>query len=312
MRPSWQHSYRLPLVVSLLLHGGLIGGLIAYSTTRAAAPDETVDTRRALPAGTIVFLPDDGDGEGRAEKAPGQVREDGGPKDTVVRLDPLPPAKSVSADNEQKPTVSAPAAVAANPSGSTHGGSAEWPGGAGNAGGSGCPGGLMFAAAPTATKVVYVVDRSGSMGQRDAYRRACGEVIANLGQWPTTAKFQVVPYNSSAQPLCVNRCTSLLPLNSDTLQQAAALLAKLPPTGWTDHLCALKQALALSPDVLYLVTDADDLKAEDVRTITNLNHGKTVIHTIEMQSRYAPPPSGALARLATSNQGTFRRVLLED
>jgi hypothetical protein len=312
MRPGWQHSYRLPLAVSLLLHGGLIGGLIAYSTTRAAAPAETVDTRCALPAGVIVFMPGHGEGEGKAEKAPVQVREDDGSKEMVVKLDPLPPVKAVSANNEQKPTVSAPAAAATNAAGPKHGGSAQWLGGAGNAGGAGGPRGLMFAAAPTATKVVYVVDRSGSMGQRDAYRRACGEVIANLGQWPTTAKFQVVPYNSSAQPLCVNRCTSLLPINSDTLQQAAALLAKLPPTGWTDHLCALKQALALSPDVLYLVTDADDLKAEDVRTITNLNHGKTVIHTIEMHSRYAPLPSGALARLATTNQGTYRRVLLED
>jgi hypothetical protein len=311
MRPAWHHSYRLPLAVSLLLHGGVVGGLIAYSSTRAATPAGTVDTRSVLPPGVIVMLPDDGVGVGKSEKTSAQAQQDDGSRDMVVRLDPLPPANAVSSDKGQKPTVSVAVPGATNPPGPSQGASTSWPGRT-NAGGAGGPGGSIFAAAPTATKVVYVVDRSGSMGQRDAYRRACGEVIANLAQWPTTAKFQVVPYNSSAQPLCVNHCTSLLPINSDTLQQAAALLAKLPPTGWTDHLCALKQALALSPDVVYLVTDADDLKAEDVRTITNMNHGKTVIHTIEMYSRHAPQPSGSLALLASSNQGTHRRVLLED
>jgi hypothetical protein len=68
----------------------------------------------------------------------------------------------------------------------------------------------------------------------------------------------------------------------------------------------------LAPDVLYLVTDADDLKPEDVRTITNQNHGRTAIHTIEVYSRYSTKPTGALAQLAANNHGTHRRVLLDD
>lgn len=150
------------------------------------------------------------------------------------------------------------------------------------------------------------------MGQEDAFRRACGEVLADLSRWPTTTRFQVIPYNSHAQPLCVNASVDLLPLNTDTLRQVEGLLAALFPTGWTDHLSGLKCGLLLSPDVLYLVTDADDLKAEAVRTLTALNHGRTVIHTVELHSRYSAKPTGTLAQLANSNRGTYRRVMLDD
>jgi hypothetical protein len=170
----------------------------------------------------------------------------------------------------------------------------------------------MFAPAPTAKSVVFVLDRSGSMGHADAYRRACTAVLANLAEWPPTTMFQIVPYNSQASPLCVNASTGLLPNNQETVEQVATLLAALPPTGWTNHRCGLHTGLLLAPDVLYLVTDADDLTADDVRAITTLNHGRTVIHTIEMHSSYAGRPTGALAQLANTNQGTYRRVLLED
>jgi hypothetical protein len=54
------------------------------------------------------------------------------------------------------------------------------------------------------------------------------------------------------------------------------------------------------------------LKPEEVLAFTKLNKGRTAVHTIEMHSRYASPPSGELAQLAAKNQGTYRRVLLED
>jgi hypothetical protein len=170
----------------------------------------------------------------------------------------------------------------------------------------------MFAEAPTAKSIVYVVDRSGSMGQQGAYRVACAEVVANLSRCTPTTQFQVVPYNSHAEPLCINGSLGLLPVSADTVQKAAVLLAALPPTGWTDHLSGLRRGLSLAPDVLFFVTDADDLNPQDVRTITNQNHGRTVIHTIEMYSRYSTKPTGALAQLAANNRGTHRRVLLDD
>jgi hypothetical protein len=304
MRSASRHSYRLPLALSLVVHGVLLGGLLAVSGGSAATPAPGIDTRSVDgSSGWIVqILPE------KAETLPAKPatkqRPASGPIDEYVRVDD-PPVRPENAKPVPGPVVKdGPGAPGGAPPSAAKTGN----GGAGSGNGSGS----MFAPAPTAKSVVYVLDRSGSMGQADAYRRACGAVLANLAQWPATTQFQVVAYNSKAQPLCVNASLGLLPNNTDTLQKVAVLLAALPPTGWTDHRCGLRCGLLLAPDVLYLVTDADDLTAEDVRWITNLNRGRTVIHTIEMHSRHSARATGALAQLASGNKGTYRKVLLED
>ena len=306
MRAWSRHAYGLPLAVSLVLHAGLLGGLLSFSTPSAATPAEVLDTRAVGPT-RLVLLADEADANQPPAPTKAAAPQGPGPDNAVYVVNPLPVRKENPAE------VVAPQVVVPGP-GASVGGPAvptkSGTGGSGKAGGAGS--GSVFAAAPAARSVVYVLDRSGSMGQQNAYRRACAEILANVGALPPATTFQVVPYNSRAQPLCVNASLGLLPINPDTVQQTETLLSELPPTGWTDHLCGLRCALLLGPDVLYLVTDADDLRAEDVRTITSLNHGRTVIHTVEMHSRYAAQPTGALARLAGGNRGTYRRVLLED
>jgi hypothetical protein len=66
----------------------------------------------------------------------------------------------------------------------------------------------------------------------------------------------------------------------------------------------------LHPDVLYLVTDTDEMATAEVDAVTHLNQGRTVIHAIELTARPDPRPDSPLRRLAAGNRGTYRRVPL--
>src|SRR5262249_22664273 len=74
----------------------------------------------------------------------------------------------------------------------------------------------------------------------------------------------------------------------------------------TDHLTALRQALALRPEAILFITDADDLKPEHVRSITQLNSGRTAIHTLQWS--LSPSESEPLKALAQLNRGTHRKI----
>jgi hypothetical protein len=313
MHTARRHWYGLPLTLSVLLHAVLVGSLVAFSSRCTATPGEGVDTCTTVgPSGLIIQLPlDESEENGSATQPRPGARPDSEPADFVVKVIDPPIPQGAASQPVAAPVVVAPRGGPAGGTPPNASNSAAATGADSPAGGTGSAGGL-FGAAPSAKSVVYVLDRSGSMGQQGAYRIACAEVVANLSRWPPSTQFQVVPYNSSAEPLCIDASLGLLPATTDNVQKAEALLAALPPTGWTDHLCGLRRGLLLGPDVLYLVTDADDLNPQDVRTITNLNHGRTVIHTIEMHSRHGPQLTGALAELSANNRGTHRRVLLDD
>jgi hypothetical protein len=89
------------------------------------------------------------------------------------------------------------------------------------------------------------------------------------------------------------------------------LLQALDAAGTTNHVAALRRGLDLHPDVLFFLTDADDLKPEVISAITQRNQ-RSVIHTIELTRLRSPRPEGPLAQLARDNHGTYRRVALGD
>jgi hypothetical protein len=140
---------------------------------------------------------------------------------------------------------------------------------------------------------------------------ARGELISSLRQLPPTVRFQVIDYNEYAETLVVDGQRGLLPAAPDIVAKAIALLQALHASGNTNHLAALRNGIDLHPDVLYFLTDADDLRPEEVSLITRRNQ-QTVLHTIELTRRRALLLDGPLARLASENHGTYRRVSLGD
>jgi hypothetical protein len=176
--------------------------------------------------------------------------------------------------------------------------------GAGSAGGVARP--TLFALPATAHSVVYVLDHSVSMGPSGALEAARREVLASLRQLPAGVRFGVIPYNRYAEPLPLGP-GALVPADAVTIARAAQLLADLRAEGGTDHARALRSGLALRPDVLFFVTDADDLNPAEVQAVTRCNAGRTAIHVVELGGG-AARPEAPLGRLAAGNGGTYRRV----
>ncbi|HLJ96353.1 MAG TPA: vWA domain-containing protein [Gemmataceae bacterium] len=150
-----------------------------------------------------------------------------------------------------------------------------------------------------------MVDCSGSMGVDGRLDTAKGELLKSLEQLASSIRFQVIPYNRHAEPLRINGQSGLTFATAEHKRTVAHLLEDIHAEGGTDHAGALKRALSLGPEVIFFLTDADDLRAEDIRNISLLNHGRSVIHAIG----FGRGGSGSLNALAQTNQGIYRALL---
>jgi hypothetical protein len=180
------------------------------------------------------------------------------------------------------------------------------PGGAQGAG-HGAGGPSFFDIPFRAEKVVYVIDRSGSMAMHGALAAARRELLASLERLPPAAFFQVIIYSSAAR-LLLPSPTRWLQATPENRCLAADALARLEPDGSTCHDKALPLALSLRPDVVFFLTDADDLTEQHVRHVTDCNYGRAVIHAVELSTANRLRPGMPLQTLARDNHGVYRAV----
>jgi hypothetical protein len=287
----------LPFLLSLLLHGGVMAFLL-----------------RPVPAGR--------------EAGSGLVLETCvlGPALEVVAVVPVvsPPMREASSATAEEPGPVVPAVfvgparpsspplpgVALDAAGS--GREASWPSAGrlagADSGGTSHGGITFFQIQAQGQAVVYVIDRSSSMGLRGSLERAKRELRASLEQLPAAARFQVIAYHSQAEPLRVGGRTGLLPATPENKQAAAALVESLRAEGASGHQRALERALDLQPDTVFWLTDAGDLKAEQIRALTRRNQGRCAIHTIELLSGARSTIDAPLRTLAAANRGHYRAV----
>lgn len=153
------------------------------------------------------------------------------------------------------------------------------------------------------SSVVFVIDRSGTMGLQGRLDRAKRELLASLSLLPATARFQVIAYHRQPEPQL--SASGLACATPDAISSAIAAMEQLRPEGGTDHGKALRAALQLQPDVICFLTDDDDLTASDVREITRLNRGRASIHALCFVEPYG---ESAMPMLANQNRGVFRVV----
>ena len=234
---------------------------------------------------------------------------------------PSPPAAGPSEEEQEYKVVDAgpsasPAAPIEVPApvivGRPNGAASTGTGGT-DADGTGPPSGTrpsLLDAPRQARRVVYVLDRSLSMGPSRALSRARLELLDALARLPAGATFQVILYNLRAEPLRIGGRSGYLPADEPTRAAVAEVLERTAATGSTNHVNALRQGLFLRPDVLFLVTDADELSERDVQEVIRVNSARTAIHVIELSRRRADS-GGPLSRLATLTGGSFRRVAPE-
>lgn len=164
----------------------------------------------------------------------------------------------------------------------------------------------FFAISTKAKKVVFVLDASSSMGQSDAWNAARREVAASLASMAPETRCKCIVY--AGQPRL------LLPARTDWLDPTAdrgavvAALEQLAPEGRTEHGPALRMALALQPDAIYFLTDADDLTQEHVRLVLLLNREQIPIYAVELTQRHRGQAGMPMQVLARRWNGEYRAI----
>ena len=276
-----RHAVKMALLISAVLHVPLLAGFLLL---RMRAREETpvINSRVSLARGAcLLSLEDAPPTQGRSEEESFPV--------TVA-----PPESPSAEATGAAPRVDIGPLVRSQPAS-----------GGGRKGTGGGAAASFFGTPIKGQSVVYVIDRSLSMGPSGALNRARAELLVSLQALPATARFQVILYNCSAQPLRLGDGAGLLPADPATRRGAAAIIRATCPEGNTDHVQALRCGLGLRPDLLFFVTDADDLNPEQVRLVTGFNGGRTVIHTVCVARR--PEGTPLLEQLARANGGRCLR-----
>jgi hypothetical protein len=99
----------------------------------------------------------------------------------------------------------------------------------------------------------------GAFGKLDAARAA---LVATLRRQPGEVRFQVIAYNSTARAVLPGGCVAAGGAN---VSAAESGLGGLTAAGRSNHAQGVRAAAELRPDVIVLLTDADDLTAAQFR-----------------------------------------------
>jgi hypothetical protein len=193
--------------------------------------------------------------------------------------------------------------------GSGRGGGGREGGGYGGGVGPGVgPGTQFFGAREHAHSFAYVIDRSGSMVTRGSLEVAKAELLASLAQLPPDAQFAIIFYNLDAQVLADREGRQgLTPATAANKEWARHQFATVVPDGGTDHMRALRKALAVKPEVIYFLTDADLMSNGDVDEIL-AEAGSTRVQAVEFGPGVDLGQRTPLARLAVATGGTYRYI----
>lgn len=164
----------------------------------------------------------------------------------------------------------------------------------------------FFGIKADAKRVVYVIDASESMRKNNAMELARQNLWTSLQELSLTSKFQIVFFNLTTHLMSVpNERSGLLPATSQNLRLAKQFLTGIQPDSGTDRLAAISQALKFEPDVIFLLTDADEPKmtGKDLFEIQRANKRRAAIHVVEFGIGGDLTRESFLKRLARENHG---------
>ena len=160
---------------------------------------------------------------------------------------------------------------------------------------------------------VYLFDRSDSMnaGQAGPLRAAKRELMASLDSLSSVHQFQIVFYNEAPTPYrsSLSRNRGMLFASDAEKRQAMRFVSNVVAMGGTEHLDALRLAIAMAPDVIFFLTDADEpaLKADQLADLVDrCQRAGTTIHAIELGNGSNPPSGRWIEALADRTGGEYR------
>ncbi len=195
------------------------------------------------------------------------------------------------------------------------GGGGEGTGSGGGVGRGVGPGTEFFGLRDRAGSYAYVIDCSGSMDLhlgstrgRNVLDVAKRELLASLDPLPGDAKIGVIFYNQNptvfTDPAGRKELMSASASNKARVRRGSR---RSPPVGGTDHLAALRAALAMHPEVIFFLTDADFLDRAGAEAIRR-EAGKTRVLAVEFGVGSSLSGSDPLRRLAEATGGSYKYI----
>lgn len=139
--------------------------------------------------------------------------------------------------------------------------------------------------------IVYVLDASGSMGEWGKFDAARGALIATIRLQPESVRFQIVIYSGVvATPIRSAPGECLASTSANVAKAIAALESLGAPSGRSNHVEGLRAALAFRPDLVLILTDADDLPSTAFRGVVKQAAKPAKICTARVQARAVDSP----------------------
>ncbi len=167
----------------------------------------------------------------------------------------------------------------------------------------------VFGVTGTGTRFVYVFDRSASMSDYNnkPLRAAQQQLVASLRTLNETCQFQVIFYNHEPQLFSPTGGPPRMFFATEENRLAAErYIHSMVPTGGTDHLAALKSAFSISPDVIFMLTDAEGgLSPADMADLTRRNRTGAVVNLIEFGVGQRRMVDRSLERFALESGGQY-------
>jgi hypothetical protein len=133
----------------------------------------------------------------------------------------------------------------------------------------------------------------------DRLPRATIELRRSVFALKEPQKFEVIFYNSESIPMPGGPVPRTADLQAKNL--LVSWLRLIEPDGGTAPLPAMKQALALRPDAVFLLSDGEFPEGTD-REIANLNTRKVPIHCVDLTGGLA---GDHLKRIAAASGGRY-------
>ena len=165
----------------------------------------------------------------------------------------------------------------------------------------------VFGAVGEGSRFVYLFDRSTSM-EGVPLAAAKQQLLASLEPLNGVHQFQVIFFNHEVQAWDLTGGQQRIPYASESNKRLAGEFVRtVVATGGTDRLAPLRRALALTPDVVFFLTDADDaMPAYDVADVVErARRSSTAIACIEFGARPQREAENFLTRLAHDTGGDY-------
>lgn len=171
----------------------------------------------------------------------------------------------------------------------------------------------VFGISGTGSKFVYVFDRSDSMGGFDQrpIKAARQELLKSLEALDEANQFQIIFYNKAIEVFAPDGYPRLYYANADNLKGANRFVKSIRPDGGTDHMEALEWAFRFSPDVIFLLTDAEvsgGFSASQLARIAGFNRSKAIINVVEFGSYRGADRSLQKVSEASGGQYVFKNI----